>query len=45
MLVAVVDTKKFGRRENLINTRTSNWEENGRHWLKSATYFKSLVPT
>ena len=34
-----------GRRKKRINIQTSNWEENERDWLKSATYFKSLVPT
>ena len=34
-----------GRKKKRINIQTSNWEENERDWLKSATYFKSLVPT
>ena len=34
-----------GRRKKWINIRTSDWGKNGRDWLKSATYFKSLVPT
>ena len=32
--------------EEKINTKkTGNWGQNGRDWLKSATYFKLLVPT
>ena len=34
-----------GRKKKRIGVRTSNWGQNSRDWLKSATYFKSLVPT